>query len=88
MKYFLMAKDEVGVPFTWGFFINSLQEARRLLLPETWIVDESGKVYPSEAELIDMEQRALMLRVVDYLGRKADNARNNIIPSPGPLRAR
>lgn len=41
--HFLVAADEQGKPFVWGFFPN-LKSAKRAQLPNTWVVDQNGKV--------------------------------------------
>lgn len=42
-KYFLVAADKNGNPFVWGFF-PKLAQAKRAQLPNTWVIDEDGKV--------------------------------------------
>ena len=39
--HYLVAKDDAGKPFIWGF-MSSLEAAKRALLPETWVIDEKG----------------------------------------------
>lgn len=38
--YFLMARDEQGKRYIWGFYFPTLEKAKQRLLPGTWVIDE------------------------------------------------
>ena len=42
-QYYLVANDETGKPFIWGFHFATVEGAKNALLPGTWVIDEDGK---------------------------------------------
>lgn len=49
-EYYLVAKDDAGKQFIWGFHFPTIEKAKAALLPNTWVIDEEGNKVAERGE--------------------------------------